>query len=151
MRHHLFVYGTLKKGFPNHDNYLGSAKLLGKYQTIEKYPLVLCGARYVPCMFFSPGEGHHVEGELYEVDDECLNRIDALERVADSDGYKRTVIRVGPSGHPNQNIREALAYFMLPEQITDRRSNDLKTYGLDQAKKYSPGKCKQLPVVIDND
>ena len=127
MRHYLFVYGTLKKGFPNHDHYMRSARDLGKYQTIEKYPLVLCGPRYV-------------EGELYEVDEECLNRIDALERVKDSDGYRRTVIRVSSSGRVNQDIREALAYFMLPEQITDRRSNDLKTYGPDQAKKYTPRK-----------
>ena len=138
--HHLFVYGTLKKGFPNHDHYMRSAKELGIYQTIEKYPLILCGARYVPCMIFSPGDGHHVEGELYEVDDECLNRIDALERIQDSDGYRRSVIRVNTIGRLNQDIREALAYFMLPEQVTDRRSNNLKTYVLDQARKYSPRK-----------
>jgi gamma-glutamylaminecyclotransferase len=140
MRHYLFVYGTLKKGFPNHDQYVGSARELGKYQTIEKYPLVLCGTRYVPCMIHSPGDGHHVEGELYEVDDECLNRIDALERIQDSDGYRRAVIRVSSSGCLNQDIKQALAYLMLPEQVTDRRSNDLKTYRLDEAKKYIPRK-----------
>ena len=144
MRHRLFVYGTLKKGFPNHDNYLGSAKLLGKYQTIEKYPLVLCGARYVPCMIYSPGDGRHVAGELYEVDDECLNRIDALEQIQDPDGYRRIVIRVSPVGRINQDIKEALAYFMLPEQVADRRSNDLKTYGPNAANKYTPRKEKQL-------
>ena len=140
MKHHVFVYGTLKKGFPNHGHYMESAKRLGNYQTIERYPLVLCGARYVPCMIYSPGVGHHVEGELYKVDDECLNRIDALERIQDSDGYRRTVIRVRSSGPLNQDIKEALAYFMLPEQVTDCRSNDLKRYGLDQAKKYTPKK-----------
>jgi gamma-glutamylaminecyclotransferase len=140
MRHRLFVYGTLKKGLPNHDNYMESAKHLGKYQTVEKYPLVLCGARYVPCMIYQPGEGHHVEGELYEVDAECLNRIDALERIHDSDGYRRTVIRVGSGELNNQDIQDALAYFLPPEQVTDRRSNDLKTYGLDEAKKYTPRK-----------
>jgi gamma-glutamylaminecyclotransferase len=117
---------------------MGSAKQLGKYQTIEKYPLVLCGARYVPCMIYSPGDGRHVEGELYEVDDECLNRIDALERIQDSDGYRRIVIRVSSSGRINQDIKEALAYFMLPEQAADRRSNDLKTYGPNAANKYTP-------------
>ena len=35
MRHLVFVYGTLKKGFPNHDNYMESARRLGKYQTVE--------------------------------------------------------------------------------------------------------------------
>ena len=115
-----------------------SARALGTYQTVEKYPLVLCGARYVPCMIFSPGNGHHVEGELYEVDGKCLNRIDALERIQDSDGYRRIVIRVRSSERLNRDIREALAYFMLPEQVADRRSNNLKTYGPDQARKYTP-------------
>lgn len=140
MRHLVFVYGTLKKGFPNHNNYMGSAKRLGKYQTVEKYPLVLCGARYVPCMINSPGKGHHVEGELYEVDDECLNRIDALEGIQDSDGYRRTVIRVSSSELKSQDIREALAYLMPPDQVTDRKSNDLKAYELDAANKYTPRK-----------
>ena len=136
----VFVYGTLKKGFPNHDNYMESAKRLGKYKTIEKYPLVLCGARYVPCMIDSPGKGHHVEGELYEVDDECLNRIDALERIQDSDGYIRTVIRVRLSERRSQDIEKALAYLMPPDQVTDRRSNDLKAYEMVAARKYTPRK-----------
>ena len=140
MRHRLFAYGTLKKGFPNHDNYMESAKRLGKYQTIETYPLVLCSARYVPCMIDSPGEGHHVEGELYEVDDECLNRIDALERINDSDGYRRHVLRVSSTECRNQDIKEALGYLMPPEYVTDRRSNFLTTYRLDDAKKYKPKK-----------
>jgi len=140
MTHLLFVYGTLKKGFPNHENYMASAKRLGKYQTIEKYPLVLCGARYVPCMIDSPEKGHHVEGELYEVDDECLNRIDALERIQDSEGYRRIVILVSPSEGINQDIKEALAYLMPPRQVTDRRSNNLRAYDLEAARKYAPRK-----------
>jgi gamma-glutamylaminecyclotransferase len=140
MKHLLFVYGTLKKGFPNHENYMESAKPLGKYRTIEKYPLVLCGARYVPCMIDSPGKGHHVDGEVYEVDDECLNRIDALERIQDSDGYRRIVILVSPSEGINQDIKEALAYLLPPGQIADRRSNTLKAYDLGAARKYAPRK-----------
>jgi gamma-glutamylaminecyclotransferase len=140
MIHRLFVYGTLKKGFPNHDNYMESARRLGKYQTIEKYPLVLCGARYVPCMINRPGKGHHVEGELYEVDDECLNRIDALERIHHPDGYRPTVIRVSLSESGSQDITEALAYLMPPDQVADRRSNELKAYELDAARKYTPRK-----------
>ena len=95
----------LKKGFPNHDNYMKSARDLGKYQTIEKYPLVLCSERYVPCLIYSPGDGHPVEGELYEIDDECLNRLDALERTQNSDGYRRTVIRVSSSERINRGVQ----------------------------------------------
>jgi gamma-glutamylaminecyclotransferase len=140
MRHRLFIYGTLKKGFPNHDHYMQSARKLGKYQTVEKYPLVLYGERYVPCMLNCPGDGHHVEGELYEVDDGCLKRIDALERIQESDGYRRYVIRVSSNESLNQAIKEALAYLMPPEQVTDHRSSYLKIYGRDDAKKYTPRK-----------
>ena len=140
MRHRLFIYGTLKKGFPNHDHYMQSARNLGKYQTIEKYPLVLYGERYVPCMLNCPGDGHQVEGELYEVDDECLNRIDALERIQESDGYRRSVIRVKSNERSNQEIKKAFAYLMPPEQVTDRRSRYLKTYGMDDAQKYTQRK-----------
>lgn len=119
---------------------MASAKPLGKYQTIEKYPLVLCGARYVPCMIDSPGKGHRVEGELYEVDDECLNRIDALERIQYSDGYRRIVILVSPSEGISRDIQEALAYLLPPGQVTDRRSNNLKDYDLGAARKYAPRK-----------
>jgi gamma-glutamylaminecyclotransferase len=140
MRYRIFVYGTLKKGFPNHDNYMKSARELGRYETIEKYPLVLCGKRNVPCMIFSPGEGHHVEGEVYEIDDDGLNGIDALERTRDSDGYRRYVIRVSSSGWLSLDIIDALAYLMPPEQIIDCRSSYLKTYNIDDAKKYMPRK-----------
>jgi gamma-glutamylaminecyclotransferase len=115
-----------------------SARELGQYKTIERYPLVLYGERYVPGMLSCPGEGHHVEGELYEVDDECLNRIDALERIQESDGYRRYVIRVNSKESTNQDIKEALVYLVAPEQVTDRRSNYLKTYGMNDAKKYTP-------------
>lgn len=117
-----------------------TARALGRYQTIQKYPLVLCGKRNVPCLIFKPGEGHHVKGELYEVDDESLYRIDALERIQDSDGYRRYQIRVGPIEQTTPDSVEALAYLMPPERIIDCRSDCLKTYRLDDARSYMPRK-----------
>lgn len=41
----LFIYGTLKRGFPNHhffeDQSLGSIRFVGKAKTIQKYPLII--------------------------------------------------------------------------------------------------------------
>jgi len=136
MGHLVFVYGTLKKGFPNHDQYMGSAQLLGQYHTVEKYPLVLCGERYVPCMIHSPGQGYHVEGELFEVGDECLKRMDALERTQEPDGYRRHAIPVRSSEEINQDMKEALAYLVPPENVTDRLSQNLRAYSAQVAKKY---------------
>ena len=37
----LFIYGTLKRGYPNHDEYLADEKFLGEYRTIERFPLII--------------------------------------------------------------------------------------------------------------
>ena len=76
----------------------------------------------------------------YEVDDECLNRIDALERINDSDAYRRDVIDVVSTECRKPDIKEALGYLMPPEYVTDRRSNFLTTYRLDDAEKCKPKK-----------
>lgn len=142
MKHRIFMYGTLKKGFPNHDRYMQSAEKLGNYRTVENYPLVLIGQRYVPCMINTPGEGDHIEGELYEVDDDCLKRLDALERIKKTDGYRRLRIKVRSVEKHNAVIVEAHAYLIAPKFAKDRRSDNLKTYRLEDAKKYHPGKKK---------
>lgn len=142
MRHRIFVYGTLKKGFPNHDRYMQSAEKLGDYRTIESYPLVLVGRRYVPCMINAPGEGQQIEGELYEVDDDCLKRLDALERVKKPDGYRRLKISLRPVAKHDTFTLRAHAYLIAPQFAKDRRSVCLKTYSLEDAKKYCPGKKK---------
>ncbi|PSN53029.1 putative gamma-glutamylcyclotransferase [Blattella germanica] len=81
--HKVFVYGTLKKGEPNHhwitDTSKGHAKLLGNGTTIDKYPLII-GTKYnIPFLLDAPGKGHNVAGEVYEVDDGMLMHLDVLE------------------------------------------------------------------------
>ncbi len=142
MKHRLFIYGTLKTGFPNQEAYMTSAEKHGNHQTVERYPLVLIGERYVPCMLNAPGEGELVEGELFEVDDDCLKRIDALERVNKPDGYRRLKIKVRSVAKPAAPILEAYAYLISPELAQDRRSGFLRVYGLDDAQKYTPLKKK---------
>ncbi len=142
MNHRIFVYGTLKKGFPNHDRYMQSAEKLGGYRTVESYPLVLIGERYVPCMIDAPGEGEQIEGELYEVDDDCLKRLDALERIKKRDGYRRCKIRLRSVAQQDAVTLEAYAYLIAPKFAKDQRSDYLKIYSLADAKKYKPGKNK---------
>ena len=142
MKHLIFIYGTLKKGFPNHSLHMESAEKLGNYQTVENYPLVLIGERYVPCMINAPGEGKQIEGELYKVDDDCLRRIDALERIKKPDGYRRLKIKVRSVEKHNAVMLESYAYLISPKFAKDRRSDFLKIYRLDDAKKYKPRKKK---------
>jgi gamma-glutamylaminecyclotransferase len=138
MKHRIFVYGTLKKGFPNHARYMASAEKLGNFRTADHYPLALIGQRYVPCMINAPGAGKQVEGELYAVDDDCLKGLDVLERVKEPDGYRRLKIQVRSAAKHSALMLEADAYLISPELAKDLRSDYLKAYRLDDAKKYKP-------------
>jgi gamma-glutamylcyclotransferase (GGCT)/AIG2-like uncharacterized protein YtfP len=56
----LFVYGTLKSSFSNHDEMLKGEKYLGAYVTFNKYPLVITVPWNSPVMFPEPGVGNYV-------------------------------------------------------------------------------------------
>jgi gamma-glutamylaminecyclotransferase len=89
----VFVFGTLKQGFPNFATNAGR-RIEGEYLTVERYPLYLVGARHSPWLIDLPGQGHRVAGQLFEVDEAALARMDALERIGEPDGYRRERIRV---------------------------------------------------------
>ncbi len=140
MQYLVFVYGTLKKDFPNHQRYMKTARFIGTYQTVQRYPLVLFGDRYVPGMLNSPGEGHHVEGEVYEMDDECLAQIDLLEGLHEPDGYRRQMIAVKSSKDDEPDQIQAHVYLLDPQLVQDRRSSHLRVYKKKDAASYEPRK-----------
>ncbi|KAM7345823.1 putative gamma-glutamylcyclotransferase CG2811 [Cochliomyia hominivorax] len=79
----VFVYGTLKRGEPNHhwltktEN--GFACFVGEGTTVERFPLVV-GTRYnIPFLLDKRGHGHNVQGEVYEVDQKMFGNLDVLE------------------------------------------------------------------------
>ena len=59
--HRMFVYGTLKKGQPNHFRLLdptnGVAKWLGAARLVKKYPLVVATRYNIPFLLDKEGEG----------------------------------------------------------------------------------------------
>ena len=138
MQNPVFVYGTLKKEFPNHQRYMKSARFIGKYHTVEKYPLILFGDRYVPGMLNRPGEGHHVEGEVYEMNAECLARIDFLEGTHEPQGYRRQMIAVKSTHKAEPDQIRAHAYLLDPRLKLDRRSSHLRIYEKTDAARYKP-------------
>lgn len=87
--HLVFTYGTLKKGFSNHrllenQNFLGKASTIGNlFELYEngRFPMVVGVER-----------GKNIDGELYEIDDECLATLDWLEGVPHH--YNRKTITV---------------------------------------------------------
>ena len=91
----LFVYGTLKRGFPLHESGMTGARFVGPYRTVSKYPLYVAGPWFTPMMLDEPGVGLRVEGELYEIADDRLPSLDATEHIGEP-GNLRLVIAIEP-------------------------------------------------------
>ncbi len=89
----VFVFGTLKAGFPNFATN-GGRRVGTVFRTLDRHPLLLVGERHVPWMIDSPGEGEHVAGEVYEVDAAALAAMDELEGIGRPDGYHRKGLHV---------------------------------------------------------
>ena len=85
MTHLVFVYGTLKRGYPNNPLLEGS-QFLGEAVTVPTYKMVETS---FPVIMPDPS-GKPVAGEIYTVDDATLARLDQLEREGRS--YDRVMI-----------------------------------------------------------
>ncbi len=87
----IFVFHTLQHGYPLNaalGKFLGEP--VGRYRTVQPYPLAVyrlarcentrCGFEHRVCGLLNrPGEGHRVEGDLFELDDEQLRLLDIEE------------------------------------------------------------------------
>jgi len=82
----VFVYGSLKKGYHNHNYHLDNSIHLGTAETLPQYTLFSLGSY--------PGvikDGiHSIKGEMYEVNEDQLENLDMLE--GHPGYYKREVI-----------------------------------------------------------
>jgi gamma-glutamylcyclotransferase (GGCT)/AIG2-like uncharacterized protein YtfP len=103
----LFVYGTLKRGHPNH-RHLAGQTFVGEATTAPLYRLVDLG--FYPAMQRLGPDGLAVKGELWDVDDAALAAIDRLEgwQPGDPTGclYRREPIEV-----PGHDGVEAYLYY----------------------------------------
>jgi len=131
----IFVFGTLKEGFPNYSVNNGS-RIPGEFVTINQYPLYLVGERYSPWLVLDEGCGFPVKGQVFQVSKQALADMDALERIDEPDGYRRIeldvvdlatqqTLTVFAYGKPKQQLEHAL--------IQSELAGD---YTLDDALKY---------------
>ena len=79
----VFVYGTLKRGQPNHDwltsaNH-GYSRFICKGTTNIRLPLIVATRYNIPFLLDKPGIGNYVTGEIYEVDGKMMDNLDILE------------------------------------------------------------------------
>ena len=133
----VFVFGTLKSGFPNFA--INRGRRVGTaFRTLDRHPLLLMGERHVPWMIDSPGLGERVAGELYEVDADALAAMDELEGIGQPDGYHRKALRVQAATAGDDTVVLAQVYMKHPEQVVeaDVRLGPLAEYTLAHAALY---------------
>ncbi|QJB58445.1 gamma-glutamylcyclotransferase [Pseudodesulfovibrio sp. zrk46] len=83
----MFVYGTLKKGFPNH-YFLQDAEFVGLAKTVERYGLYVDEFPSV----YQRDSVSSIQGEVYRIDTDTLRRLDMLE--GHPRFYQRQEVRV---------------------------------------------------------
>jgi gamma-glutamylaminecyclotransferase len=135
MNHDIFVYGTLREGYPNHHHNVGVRKT-GTFRTVEQFPLVLNGHRHSPCLIYSPGEGYPVRGEVYRVDDEGLALMDKLERIEAPDGFQRRQISVTSETQLPVGEVTVYAYLKKADSVNDIRQGPFQEFTLEHASLY---------------
>ena len=86
----LFVYGTLKRGCKNH-RHLSGQRYLADVRTTPGYRLYSLGD--YPGLVPATGDTAGITGELWEVDDAALARLDAFEGV-DEGLYRREPVHL---------------------------------------------------------
>lgn len=108
---HIFVYGTLKRGYSRAANLVGQ-QFLGEVKTLAHYRLFDCGSY--------PGlveveNGLEIIGEVWAVDTACLQQLDLVEAVEEG-LYRRGSIKLQP---PFDLYVESYFYLLSVETLTD--------------------------------
>lgn len=95
---HIFVYGTLKEGFPNFHLNAGR-RVPGMFRTRQPLPLFVVRLPFedrAPWLLNSPGQGHQVVGQVFEVDSVHLADMDVFEETHLPNGYVRVELELEP-------------------------------------------------------
>jgi gamma-glutamylcyclotransferase (GGCT)/AIG2-like uncharacterized protein YtfP len=110
----VFVYGTLKKCCSNH-YIIEEAKFIGKAITNDPYELYNL---YYPCLFESNDntKSKRIFGEVYEIDQNMLIKLDKFESTPDL--YYRKEININIKGE----LHKAYVYFSNSEKPKNKIS-----------------------------
>lgn len=135
----VFVYGTLKQGFRNAHVNTGR-RVPGVFVSVERLPLYVIGPAQLPWLVNRPGQGEYVIGEMYEVDEAALARMDALERITEADWYSRGQIAVRALGDAQAAVLVAQVYYGSAERAQREATHfgPLPEYAQQHAAAYRP-------------
>jgi gamma-glutamylaminecyclotransferase len=103
---YLFVYGTLKRGQPRHP-FLSAQILVGTAATRPLFRMFNVGD--YPALVRHP-EGRSIEGELWDVDEECLRTLDRVEG-CDLGLYAREPVELLP---PHESLSAVTYFYQRP-------------------------------------
>lgn len=108
----VFVYGTLKRGGDNH-GWIEKQQFVAEARTEPLYRLYDLGG--YPGMVRVPQQGLSIEGEVWEVDEAGLERLDVLE---DTEGGEYERVAVPLQGDFADTYVEGYVYL---RSVEDRR------------------------------
>lgn len=127
--HRVFVYGTIKRGFPNDITGKIDFRFLGNFRTVEAFPLVVGGKWFSPYLIDEPGIGRRVSGEVLEVDDEGLRQLDRMEGTHVANGYRRISAKI--ENNDGKPPFDAWTYVKGRDAIEGIHSEPMAEYELD--------------------
>lgn len=132
----LFVYGSLKKGFDNHNLLSKYAKRLGKAHTVKKFAMYEDSFGNYPYLIDAPLS--KIKGELYQITrPELMQRIDEFEGVPDY--YERKKIEV----KSHHGVKRAFVYIQSNTAIPEDQK------ALNEWTNNSEYKVEQLHSILD--
>lgn len=115
MTKHLFVNGTLMRGLPLHQN-LDGARFIGEFRTAPRYRLYSIDDVH-PGMFEVETGGVSVTGEIYEMNDEVWQRVEAGEPPH---------LYCGPVALESGEVSDGI---LFPREIAEGRHRDISEFG----------------------
>lgn len=135
--HYVFVYGTLKEGFANY-GINGGRRVPGQFRTAVRYPLFILGRKHLPWLVDQPGHGEHVLGQLFQVDDSALQKMDVLEQVDEEGWYSRKQIQVQATDDATMDLVTAFVYFGASDRVANEHihAGPLAEFTIEQNHAY---------------
>jgi gamma-glutamylaminecyclotransferase len=121
-RERVFVYGTLKRGFCNHDALLAGAEFLGAAMTVARHGFYLGTDEHAPEADEIPylyrlakttNEATLVHGEVWAVSPLTLRQLDRLE--GHPNWYRRESIRVQLHSEDSMEVQAYLRPGLPPD------------------------------------